>query len=241
MLVCRVVGARLSIRCRFRPFLVVGALGAAVGLALLVAGMYRWHTATLTCEVGGGCTLTRTAVVGAEREAVTGLRGVEVGARLVLRAQRDMEMGPLAGRRRLPNYDRAGAAIEGWLRDPSRPLVVSIPNRNVERLWGIGGLVEVIGLAFLAVYAIGSRVRVERGGEFWRHGSRLVRGRTDDITAVDVHGNTVMVTLRDGRRLALLATLAGRKRTPPAPRPDLEEVAATLRSHLGVRRSVENL
>jgi hypothetical protein len=207
----------------------------AIGVVLLVLAMFRWHTATLACDVKRNCTLTRVAVASSERIEVVKLRGAEGDAKLVLRATPDVEMGPHAKARHVPSYARAAERIEAWLKGPPKPLEVSVPNRNSWRMWGIGGVLAVIGLGFVAAFAIGSRVRIDAGGEFWRHGSRLVHGKSDDITAVHVKGNFVMVKLRDGRELPLLATLSGRKQTPPRPRPDLEEVAAKIRQHLRLR------
>ncbi len=93
------------------------------------------------------------------------------------------------------------------------------------RLLGLGGLLVVSGLGLLAVFAIGSRVTVELGGDFWRHGSRRVRGKSADITDVTARAGAVVATMRDGRELALIATVAGTQ-------DELAEVAARIREHL---------
>lgn len=231
MVTCRQDGARLAIRYRFRPFAIIGAIAIAIGVVLIALAMFEWHTATLTCDASRACTLERIAVASTERVTVVGLQGAAGDAKLVLDANPDVEMGPYAKARHIPSYRRAAEEIDAWVKGPAKPLVVSVPNRNAWRKWAIGGFVALCGVALLAVFAIGSRVRVDRGGEFWRHGAR-VRGNSDDITDVYVRANSIYVKLRDGRELPLLATLAGRKQNPPRPRPDLEEVAGKIRRHL---------
>lgn len=233
MLTYRSSGPRLTIRYRFGPLRTIGALLLLGGSVLLVIAALRFHTVDLTCTPARVCTLERRGVISSERVAVTNLRGAEAGFELVLRADPDVVMGPRIERDYTPNYLNAAAAVEAWVREPSRPLAVSVVLRSAIRLWGTGGLLVVLGLCLLSVFALGSHVRIDRDGTFERLRS-IARGNTADIKAVEVRGNSVIVTMRDGREHALLATLAGRKTTPPRPRPDLDEAVRRIREHLQI-------
>lgn len=233
MISTRKDGRRLLIVYRFKPFAIIGVPVTVVGIALAVFAVFQHHTVTLRCEPSGACTLERRAVVGTERVEIAQLREVEVAQELVLRGDPDVVMGPYVSREHVPSYERAAEQIRAYLKHP-QALEVSVPVRTTVRYYGFAGVLFVVGVALLAVFGLGSRAKIDAGGKFWRWRSHTVRGSSDDITAVEVRGNRVMVKLRDGRELALLATLAGRKRNPPRPRPDLEEVARAVRAHLGL-------
>lgn len=222
MLRCREDGPVLTVVYRPRIIGVIGAALFVLGGVLLAIGAAQPHEARLRCAATS-CTLERVGVLTNERVAVAGLRRAETTPEeLVLRADPDVIMGPWVARRGVPSYRAAEAEINRYLDGGgSGTLDVSVPVRGALRWLGFGGVALILGLAFGAVYAIGARAVIDRRrDEIRRFGSRL-RAKVSAVTAIEVRGNQIVATVREGRPIAIVSALGAR---------DLDSVATRIRS-----------
>lgn len=221
MLRCREDGPVLTVVYRPRIVGVIGAVLFVLGGVLLAIGAAQPHEARLHCAATS-CTLERVGVLSSERVDVVGLRRAETTPEeLVLRADPDVIMGPWVARRGVPSYRAAEAEINRYL-DTGRSgaLDVSVPVRGALRWLGFGGVALLLGLAFGAVYAIGARAVIDRRrDEIRRFGSRL-RAKVSAVTAIEVRGNQIVATVREGRPIAIVSALGAR---------DLDSVATRIR------------
>lgn len=222
MLRCREDGPVLSVVYRPTVLGIVGAGLFVVGVVLLLIGMAQPHEATLRCK-GPECTLERVGVLSSERVEIRGLHRADTTPQeLVLRADTDVVMGPWVARRGVPSYREAETKINAFIAaGRSGALEATVPVRGTLRWLGFGAVAILLGIALGVVFAIGARAVLDRKrDEVRRFGSRL-RAKLTDVTAIDVRGNQIIATLREGRPIAIVSALG-----KPG---DLEPTAARIR------------
>ncbi len=111
---------------------VLGGILLVAGLVCLFMAVVRPHTVSLVCKRGAACTLEKKSVLRTSSTEVPGLRSAEAeharrgarnNVRLVLRAEKDVTMGPwiFRGDSHVQSYEAAARRIQAFLADPSSP------------------------------------------------------------------------------------------------------------------------